>query len=314
MESNANEVQAALEGVLDDAESQSAETQTPEVAEALKAALEPDEESAPDELDDKSVKESKEPKTVPYDRLSQVVKKKNELSEQLKALDTQYKAATARENELRTQVGNLETDKQILDAIKNLAQDDRYRPAVEQIDRALQGLDEDIEEAKEQGDNKAESAALKQFEAKTAELEEMLAEQRAESLLGEATGRAKEMLAALPEAYTDEDRAIIGKLWNPRVDWNGIEETGSEAIPGALNRSFAEVIKEYGTPRGALVAKTTKEIEDRIPEAKIVSDEDAVKGLLEKDWAETAEDGSTVHSEDDFVQGMAELLRRTRAG
>jgi hypothetical protein len=73
------------------------------------------------------------------------------------------------------------------------------------------------------------------------------------------------------------------------------------------------VIKEYGTPRGALVAKTTEEIESRIPEARNVSPEDAIKGLLEKDWAATDEDGKALMSDDDFSRGMADLLRKTNS-
>ena len=314
---DANEVQAALNEALaeGDAESQSAKESSPEVAEALQQALKPGEsERASDASTDESTEEDgKESKTVPYERLSKVVRQKNEISERYKSLEDKFNTVTAREEQLRDRVGNLEQDSQILDANKNLPQDEKYRSHVVAIDKALQGIDEEIEEAEEQGDSKAESSAVQRFEEKTAELEDLLADQRAETLWTETAGLAKQMLAALPEVYTDEDRSVIGKLWTPRVDWSEIEESGSEAIPSALNASLADVIKEYGTPRGALVAKTTKEIESRIPEAKMVSDEDAVKGLLEKDWAKADKEGKAEISDADFTAGMAELLRRTNS-
>lgn len=315
MPNNANDVQAALEEALsdDNADTQSADELSPEVAEALKNALgaESDDSASDDETDKGTEDEGKGSKKVPYDRLSKVVRQKNEVTERFNALDEQFKAATTSNNELRTQVGKLEEDSQILDAIKELARDPRHAPHVQAIDRALQGIEEEVVEAKEQGDNKAESAALKKFEAKITELEELHAEQRADGLWNETAASAKTMLAALPEDYTDADREIIGKLWTPRVDWDGIEENGSEAIASTLNSSFVEVIKEYGTPRGALVANTTKEIESRIPETKLTSNDDAIKDLMEQDWAKTDDKGNAEISDADFTAGMAEMLRRT---
>jgi hypothetical protein len=180
------------------------------------------------------------------------------------------------------------------------------------IDKALQGITDEIETAEEKGDQQAASNAEKRFEQKAAELEELLDDQRAENLWSEAAGYAKDMLEKLPDGYTDDDRAVIGQLWSNRVDWNGIEQAGSDAIRPALNASLAEVIKGYGIPRGALVANTTKEIEDRVPEARIVSAEDTIKSLTDKDWAETDDKDNLVHSEADFSAGLAEMLRKTR--
>ena len=311
--STANDVKAALNEVLadDKVESQPTKQSSTEVTQALKDALKTDaseteteEESAED---DKGTKDQK----VPIDRFSKVVKQKNDALEQLKALDEKFKAANAQATQLQAKVQALETDAQILNAIKQLAQDEKYRPHVVAIDKALQGITDEVEAAEEKGDKKAIVAAEKRFEQKTAELENLLADQRAESLWTEASGMARQMLAALPEEYTDADRAVIGKLWTPRVDWNGIEEQGSGSIPAALNSSLAEVIKEYGTPRGALVSKTTKEIEARVPAAKQVSPEAAVKDILGKNWSEI-KDGKPVLSDEEFAKAAGELMRKTQ--
>lgn len=314
-------IQQALEGAAagGDAESQSATTQTPEVAEAVKAALDTGEaktektESASDESGEGTEDgDSKEQKTVPYKRLSEVVKQKNEISERYKTLEDQFKTATERERELRERVGTLEQDSQILDAIKNLAQDEKYKAHVVAIDKALQGIEDEIEDAKEGDDKKAVSDAEKRFEKKAAELDSLLADQRAERLWDEAAATAQSMLKDLPEEYTDDDRRVIGRDWTSRVDWNAIEE-GKTTVREALAKAFPVAIKEYGTPRGALVTRTRQEVESRVPEAKIESDETALKRLLGTDWAETDKEGNLVHGEDDFRDALAETIKRTQS-
>ncbi|GAG15127.1 unnamed protein product, partial [marine sediment metagenome] len=245
------------------------------------------------------------PKTVPYDRLRKVVGQKNEATERLKALESQFATANEREQTLTAQIKELQGDAQLLNAIKELHQDEKYRPMIENLDRALQGIDEEIDDAQDDGDDKATKDLLQKFEKKTAELDDLMADQRAEGLWDKTAGLAKSMLDALPEAYTDEDRTLLGEMWTPRVDWDGIEEGGESVIVPALNDSLAAVIKRYGTPKGAIAAKTTEEIEERNPEVKIVSDEDKVKDILEKNWAELDENGKPLISEEDFDQGLA---------
>jgi len=315
---DANSVTEALAEVLadDTTESQTGTPANTDVAAALREAISPgsDDSTFADESETSTSDEGKGSKTVPYERLSKVVQQKNDLSERYTALEEKFKSATTSNATLKGQLDGLRNDSEMLDAIKNLARDETLRPHVIAIDRALQGLESEVEVAKESGDTQAINAAEKRFDAKVAELESMQQDQRAEGLWREAAGYAKEMLAALPEEYTEADRDRIGKLWTPRVDWNGIEESGSESIPSALNSSLATIIKEYGTPQGALVAKTTKEIESRIPASKLVSNADRIQELTERDWAATGEDGKALASEDDFNSGIAEMLRRTREG
>lgn len=313
---DANSVTEALAEVLadDTTESQTVTPTDTAVAQALNEVINPgsDDSATEDELETSTKDEGKGSKTVPYERLSKVVQQKNDLSERYTALEEKFKSATTSNEQLQGKIEGLQNDSEMLDAIKNLAKDDRYHDAVVTIDKALQGHHAEVEVAKEEGDPVAINAAEKRFDAKVAELETMQADQRAEGLWREAAGHAKDMLAALPEEYTEADRDRIGKLWTPRVDWNGIEESGSESIPSALNSSLAAVIKEYGTPQGALVAQTTKEIESRIPASKLVSNEDRIAELTGKDWAERDGDGNAVASEADFNAGIAEMLRRTR--
>jgi hypothetical protein len=317
-----SDISAALDSALNgEADPQAADTQSTEVAtndivaQAVADALKSQSPAASDEsATEKGSKE--DPKAVPYDRFSEVVGQKNSAVERLNALDEQFKATTERENTLKTRVGELEQEHQVLEAIRGLAKDDRYSDAVNKIDRALQGLEDEVVQAEASGDQQAVSAAEKRFEAKSDELTEMITDQKAEQLFDKANNYASEMLRSLPEEYTDVDKARLGQMWSPRVDWNSIEEGGEAAIPDTMKGSFAELIKSYGTPQGAVASETRTQVESEIsPEAleQRLSPEDMVKGIVEKDWAETAE-GKSVHSDDEFSADMAKLLRATNAG
>ncbi len=316
------DVSAALDSALSgEAETQAAETLSTEakttdiVAQAVADALKS--QSPAESKESATEKGSKEePKAVPYDRFSEVVGQKNSAVERLSALDEQFKATTERENTLKTRVGELEQEHQVLEAIRGLAKDDRYADAVNKIDRALQGIEDEVEQAEAKGDEQAATAAEKKFEAKAAELTELITDQKSEQLFDKANNYASEMLRSLPEEYTDVDRARLGQMWSPRVDWNSIEEGGEAAIPETRKGSFVELSKSYGTPQGAVVATTRKEVESEIsPEAleQRLSPEDMVKGIVEKDWA-ASEEGKIVHSDDEFSADMAKLLRATNAG
>lgn len=309
----ANTVADALDSVLnapkDDAQA-SNETLSTEVKQALDS-VKPKTKAAPS--DDKVNADDKN-KTVPYDRFSEVVQQKNDAIERLKNLESQFKTASERETTLRQRVGELETDRQIVAAIKDLAQDPRYKDSVIKIDKALQGIHEEVEKAEAKGDDKAVAEATKRFETKAAELEDLLADQNAEGLWNSANQYARALLEALPEEYTNEDRQLLSQLWTPRVNWDYIEENGREVIPGTLQESFAELIKSYGVPRGALVKAAKDEIVKTIPEdAKPRSSEQVVKSILDKDWSETKE-GKLVKSDSDFAKDMADLIRATRRG
>jgi hypothetical protein len=323
MASANDDVTAALDSVLSgEAETQSAEASGSEakIDDAVKAAVaEALKDQSPSD-DKKSASEEKgskdEPKTVPYERFSEVIGQKNEAVERMNSLDEQFKSASERENTLKTRVGELEQDHQILEAIRGLASDDRYSDAVNKIDRALQGIEDEVEVAEEKGDEKAVAVAEKKFEAKAAELEDLIADQRADQLFDKANDFASAMLDSLPDEYTDDDKRRLGQLWTPRVDWDSIETQGEGSIPDKLRSSFSELIKDYGSPQGAVVKKTRTEVESEIPKEALdakLSPEDAVKSALDKDWGAIDED-KFVHSDDEFANDLAKVLRATNRG
>ncbi len=181
---DANSVTEALEEVLKDdtTESQTVTPANSDVTKALSEALgvKSDDSTLEDETDTSTEDESKGAKTVPYDRFSEVVAQKNDLAERIKSLDEKFEAAKTSNTKYQGQIEGLEESSQILDAIKELHKDERYRDHVVAIDRALQGLEEEVVVAEKQGDDKAASNAEKRFDDKVAELETMQADQRAE--------------------------------------------------------------------------------------------------------------------------------------
>jgi len=312
MATASDELTQALQDVASGkaADSQAAESDDSEITQAAKAAVAA---GKPADAEGKAQStEGDKSKTVPYERFSEVVSQKNEASERLKALESQFKSVSDERTSLNERVKQLETDHQILEAIKGLAKDPRYSKDIVRLDKALQGIHEEQEEAKEKGDDKTLSKLEEQWKEKVAEIEDMQAEQRAQALWNDSSTYARQLLASLPDEYSDEDKAIISKLWTPEVNWDTIEEQGREVIPAELKKSLAAVIKTYGTPRGAVVEKTKQEVMKNVPKSIVQSNDEFRKEVESKDWA-SMKDGQFEQSDADFSAAVGELLRRGRA-
>lgn len=315
--STANDLSAALEVAAagDEAGSQTATEPTTEAKTEDIVAKAVSEATATKPTESPSEEKASSAKTVPYERFSEVIEQKNAASERLGALEQQFRSATEREDNLRTQLGKLEQEHDVLEAIRDLGRSDdtNISSAVKVIDNALQGIEEEVVEATAAGDDKAVKAAETKFAAKAEELEALVNEQRVESLWKDSKSFANELLASLPEEYTDVDKARLGKMWTPRVDWNAIEEGGAESIPDTLRSTFAEMIKEYKEPIGAIENRIRTEVTESIPEAARPSTpEDVVDNVMGKNWSETNKDGSAVLGDDEFAADVAKLLRATR--
>ncbi len=317
----ANDLQNALSESLegpDETATQTVESPTPEVkttedivaqaaADAIKSASPSDDEVSTKE------KGTGDKGPIPYDRFSKVIAEKNDAIARLDSFQQQHDAGIEREDTLRTRVGELESEHQILEAIRAMKDDTRYAPHVETIDKALQGIHEEVEVAVQSGDNTALQAAEAKFAAKAEELEELVHKGRADSLYQQADSFAADLLDSLPEQYTDVDKNRLGEMWTPRVDWAGIEETGAEAIPDALRSSFADLVRTYGQPQGALEQRVRTDVTQEIPEeARPSTPEATVQAALDKDWAGVDEGGKPNISDDQFSQDLAKVLRATR--
>jgi hypothetical protein len=314
-----NEVQEALNSVLNEADTQTAnkpnnEARTEDIVKAVTdEALKKTSASNTKATKGADSNEKKDP--VPYDRFSEVIADKNKALDQVKSLETKMQSAVEREDKLRSRLGELEQEHTILDAIRNLAKDERYADAVNRIDKALQGIEEEVKDAKEAKDDKAIEKAELKFTKKQEELETLVLNQRTDILWDKAHQYASSLLSALPQEYTDVDKNRLSKMWSPLVNWDAIDEKGAEAIPEYLKSSFVELIKEYGTPQGAVAQRAKDEISKDLPEEVrgTRTPEAVAKSIIDKEWSKTDDKGKPVISDDEFTADMAKLLRTIRS-
>lgn len=252
-------------------------------------------------------------KSIPYDRFKEVIDAKNTAAEEAEALRAKLDETRQREDQLRNVLEQTRDEADLVDRIRALANDERYSEHVNAIDRALRGIEDDVDTGKVSEEEGA-VAANKLLSQHKDEIEDILADQKAELLYNQAMSVAERYLEALPEEYSDDEKAVISRLWMPQVDWDAIEEEPT-TMTKLLGESLQEAIDQYGEPRGVLHARLS-EIEtteaDQEPAREEISEEDYVNKVLNVPWDETNEDGSPKYSDDVFTKGIGELIRKTR--
>lgn len=308
---------------LEDALSEASETSTEETERETKA------EASATSKDDKG----KKPGPVPYDRFK-------ETNEKVKALE---EALAAREEELESRSKTLDKMAQALDAkeadaahiqkIRELyaSGDDKWRPILEQLEKRLAGIEEEIEEATEGDENKEVPKKLadqqrKALESLREELQDEAADIRADQIVDKADKLAEALLDQLPEEYTDRDKKAIAHLWSDQVDWERIEtsEDWNSALQEELPKTLDYILNEvYDEPEGKIVQRVRAEFEEKgqITEPE-PSPTERLKALQEREWGkfevQKDEKGSVKSfnpetSDEDFSRAMADALRASRA-
>lgn len=248
-----------------------------------------------------------EPGPIPYSRFTEVNEERKELKERLQKIEEKLDQKDA---DLRTLQQRYEESEGLVESIRNLYADERYRPHVVAIDKALQGIEEEVESeeiTREEGDRKIEQT-LQQHESK---VQDMLAEQRAEMLLQHVQQRASEFLNNLPEAYTDKDKEVLSNLWGNWVDWDAIEEK-PDSMVAELSGSLQKLLDWYGDPRGAVAQKTEEETEEKPPPGP--TPEDQVRRLSETNWGALDDKGNPKVDEGTFAKILAKRLELSKQG
>jgi hypothetical protein len=265
----------------------------------------------------KESKGQKTTQTIPYSRFKEKVDEVAELTKKLEAVVGNAESSSARENELRERIQELESEQDILNRIRSLGDNEKYAPLVQQLDKVLRGIEDDVESGKK---TEAEGAAevQKLFSKHQDEMQEAFADQRADMLLENARMLSESILESLPETYDEGDKNRIADLLPDLVDWDAIEED-----PGTMRDNIVEGYKqalvEYGEPRGALKAriKELEETESAEPERDFdKEDEEFVNKLLGDERLgkfKTDSDGNVTDpemSEAEFNQHFADLMKR----
>lgn len=303
----ANDIAAKLAAAVNDDTADSAT----EVKEALEVPV-GDDKAGADKTDKQAgQKTQKQAQSVPYDRFKEKV-------DALEKATAKLEEFTERDKELSVKLAQLEQSHDVLERLRGLAQDDRYKPLVEKLDKALRGIHEDVQSG-DKTEKQADADINKLFKNHKEELEDAFAQQRADLLWQQVQSVSERMLNDLGVEYDEQDKEAIAKLWNPATDWDAIEEN-PDVMRDELLKSLKHVVETYGEPRGALKAKV-KQFEEKAQQAPekvaTVDPEQELKGILDKDWGKTktSQDGKYVGpelSDEDFSATMARVMRMGR--
>jgi hypothetical protein len=295
-----------------------------EVEANLAAALSETEESPTTETGSKSQAETESkgkeaPKTVPYTRFKEVIEGKNELKSQLDSLSTKFTEQSSALANLTKMLETSKPDTDLVRDIKALQHDPKMLPHLEAIDRALKGIEEEVEETGTVDKDKVADVKAALKEQKN-QLNEALAKQQADLTIQRADAIADKWLEALPEEYTEQDRKVISKLWANEVDWD-ILESQPDKVQEHLKDTFKSVINDFGVPRGKLIDPDdpdSYEIEFNEPEKKTPEQElmEVISGKEYGKIVDVDRGGKKSRvaevSDDEFAADMAKVLRGNR--
>lgn len=249
--------------------------------------------------------------SVPYDRFKEKVDALEEATAKLEEF-------TERDKELSVQLARFEQSHDVIERLKGLAQDDRYKPLVETLDKALRGIHEDVKEG-DKTEKQGDVATKQLFEDHKVQLEDALAQARADMIWQQVQTVSEQMLDALGDEYDDQDKEAIARLWTPATDWDTIEEN-PDVLRQELLESLKVVVEGYGEPRGALKTKISQfeqKAQQTTETPTRFDSQEKLKGILDTDWGKlrTNADGKVIgteHSEEDFTAKLAEVMKMGR--
>jgi hypothetical protein len=254
---------------------------------------------------------------IPYERFQEVIGQKNTLAEELQAVKSEASKDRDSLAKLATMLQEKENDTNILNEIRALALNPKYRDALELIDKGLRGVEEEVEA----GETTPEKADIetKKLLAKQAQIEDSVADQKAELIIQRADLLADKWLESLPPEYTEDDRKVIANLWTNNVDWDSVEQN-----PGNLDKilaeSFQQSINTFGTPRGSLLNPDDVEFVDETTTKAADPVEELATMLRDKQYGATKlvkthsgkEVPMPIIGDDEFAADFARVLKARR--
>ncbi len=258
-----------------------------------------------------ATEESKDSKAVPYDRFKEVNENLKQVVTSRDELQNALKQAQQTSSELTEVVKRGQQDADLIASLRGLNANPKYADLVQQVDRALQGLD--LEE--EKGDKTPEQVSDQKHDilvkTQTA-LQEEVAAQKNEVLLQRADMLAKDYMSELPaDEFLEVDKNRISEMWANRLNWDEVRAT-PDKMADFLKTSLEETLKDYGDPTGRLVTSTKAELEKATEApseaAAEPSIEDRMGKYLGKNFAEV-KDGKLVMSDEEFSKTIGGALK-----
>jgi hypothetical protein len=255
---------------------------------------------------------------VPYERFQEVVGQKNTYAEKYAELEKASSEDRTALTKLAAMLEEKEKDTTLLNDIRALAIDPKYRDALELIDKGLRGIEDEVKTG--EISPKEANVETKKLIAKQSAIENSIADQRAELIIQRADLLADKWLEALPNDYTEADRKVIANLWTNNVDWNKVEQNPNQ-LDSILAQSFQESVNTFGIPRGKLinpddvefVEETTKQdARDPVEELSTLLKDKQYGAMKTVKTYGGREISMPAVSDDDFATDMAKFLKARR--
>jgi len=230
---------------------------------------------------------------VPYERFAEVNTEKKQAMQMVDDLRNQLEEKKSSERHLS---GKLTEAESLIEGIKGLYDNDKYRPHVEAIDRALRGLDDEVDTLKTKeaagGDDRV-AAEIKQLRVEKEKLIDQVQTDRANLIMEDIKQTVQAAISSLPEEYLPEDRKMLTEnWWYSRIPWKALEEDPSSK-DRILSASFKQLLSDYGAPRGYVPAASHEEtaLEEQARRILTPSPKEELETLLSTNWGALSKDG-----------------------
>ena len=298
-----------------------------DITSKLEAAANADKTSeTPTEVEtEKVVATDDKPETVKksgaQDRIQELVAARKEAERKFEELSTKYAEKESEVGKLIDLVQDREQDARVVAKINELHQDPKFRDIVETLDKAIRGVEVQIEKATAKDETPAPGVDLLRnvkadIEQARAEAAAQAADQKSDLLLMKSDLVLDKLFENLPEAeYTADDRKVLQSALADMIDWDAIEETPS-VLESEVAKGFQKAVDWYGNPKGRIATEATSKTKDAT-DAKSKDTVDLSKlelGKMKTEKVGGKDVARPVLSDDDFSQILAEELRRSRGG
>ena len=201
-------------------------------------------------------------KSGAQDRIQELVAARKDAERRYEELSAKYSEKESEVGKLIDLVQDREQDARVVAKINELHQDPRFRDIVETLDKAIRGVEVEIEKTAVKEAIPAPGVDLLKnvradIEHARAEAAAQAADQRSDLLLMKSDLVLEKLFEQLPQAeYTEADVKVLNSALTDMIDWDAIEETPS-ILESEVAKGFQRAVDWYGDPKGRIAAEAT---------------------------------------------------------
>ena len=260
-------------------------------------------------------------KSGAQDRIQELVAARKEAERRYEELSAKYSEKESEVGKLIDLVQDREQDARVVAKINELHQDPKFRDIVETLDKAIRGVEVEIEKTAAKDTNPEPGVDLLKnvradIEQARKEAAAQAADQKSDLLLMKSDLVLEKLFEQLPATeYTEDDVKVLNSALADMIDWDSIEANPS-MLEGEVAKGFQKAVDWYGNPKGRIAAEATSKSKDAT-DAKSKDTVDLSKlelGKLKTEKVNGKDVTRPAITDDDFSQILAEELRRSRGG